>query len=165
MTNNNQHYIEVDINLIEKNIRDMVKVQRTVNKAYVNLNTYNYNVNFKRMVEGLYDEYDLLNALTNNLNNYFDISSRWFFKRFRITEYEFGLSRYIIKPPLKLDKTGYKFQLLKNLLIKLHKEYFLDGGFACYAFTSIESHMWEIPNFIKYNEVVNQIRMDNDLRR
>ena len=110
----------------------------------------------------LYDEQTLLKAITHNLNAYFEIDTIWWFRRFRIIEGEWFLHRYIIKTPSNLcrQKATWKYTLLKKLLIRLHEKYFLNDGGVEYAFSSVESHMWELPNFVEDNPVVRSIRKD-----
>lgn len=151
------------LGLIEENIRHLASVQIDVNTHYKNLNTDDYTEEYQKIIQGLYMEKDLLNALINNLNKYFNISSRWWFKRFRIIEESFSFGRYTIKPPVRLDKSTWQYTLLKKLLMDLHDEYFLHSGMVDYAFSSLESHMWEIPNFIEDNEVVRSIRKSKGL--
>ena len=146
------------LELIEENIRNLVIVQKQVNEDYKNITQDNYEKTYEKILQGLYDEKDLLNALTNNLNKYFEITSGLFFKKFRIVEDGIPLCRYIIRTPLRLNKNTQKYVLLKKLLINLHKEYFLCNGGLSYTFSSVESHMWEIPNFIDENELTQSMR-------
>lgn len=146
------------LDLIEENIHNLVKVQEKVNKVYDNINGDNYNESYNIIFECMRDEQDLLSAITNNLNKYFKIQSRWKFKKFRINRLESCLHRYEIRPPYNLAKDTSEYILLKKLLIRLHEHYFLNDGMTCYGFSRIESHMWEIPDTIYDNELTRKIR-------
>ena len=66
--------------------------------------------------------------------------------------------RYIIRTPLFLNKASREYQLLKQVMIRLHKHYFLMDGGIRYSFSSVESHMWEIPCFMSDNELIEKLR-------
>ena len=157
--NDDENLLEV----IEENISNLYGVQEKVNMLYESIDGENYVENYNMIVRCLYEEKDLINAIRCNLDKYFDINSRWWWNRFRIVEDV--CARYIIKPPLRLDKSTWKYTLLKKLLVRLHNKYFLSDGRIGYAFSSVESHMWEIPNFIKENELIMSIRKRNDLKK
>ena len=155
------------LELIEENIHNLVEVQKKANKHYNDLSMEDYTENYNKLAIALYDEQTLLKAITHNLNAYFEIDTIWWFRRFRIIEGEWFLHRYIIKTPsnLRRQETTWKYTLLKKLLIRLHEKYFLNDGGVCYAFSSVESHMWELPNFVEDNPVVRSIRKDKKKKK
>ena len=152
------NYKDELLELLEENIHNLVQVQEQANNAYKDLTNADYMENYNKLCVCLYDEQVLLGAIIYNLNNYFNTHSRLWFRRFRLTR---GFNhRYVIRPPLGLRKDTYKYTLVKKLLISLHEEYFLCGGFSCYVYSSTEDHMWEIPDKINENELIKSLRKD-----
>lgn len=67
------------------------------------------------------------------------------------------LSRYKIKYP-RVDKSSTEYMLLKKLMIKMHEKHVLCDGMVGYAYSSVESHMWEIPNEIPDDKFIRKLR-------
>lgn len=139
---------------IEENINDLVEVQDKVVAQYNDLDKDNLET-IAFIKQGLRDEKDILSGLMNNLNGLFHIRPSWHRRGFTIVPYEF--SRYKIKPPL-VDKSSIEYTLLKKLLIKQHEKHLLHNGAITYAETSVESHMWEIPNRIPDDSFIRNLR-------
>ena len=139
---------------IESNIDDVVTVQKRVKKLYKNLDKDSLD-DIADIKQGLQDEKDILNGLMNNLNGLFGIRPSWHRQGFRIVPME--LSRYKIKCP-RVDKSSTENMLLKKLKIKMHEKHLLCDGMVGYAYSSVESHMWEIPNEIPDDTFIRRLR-------
>ena len=141
--------------LIESTIQDLNKLQKEFNENY---DSRLRNNNYQDIKDDLFLEKSYLERLTRYLNKYFDldpiIRMRW--TTFKIERGVLG--RYEIIPPLFLKKGTIRFIMLKKCLTEIHRQYFLNDGKISYAYTSIEHHMWEIPDFIENDELVKEIR-------
>lgn len=149
-----REYILVDE--IRENIDNLVAVQEKVVEDYKNLTRVNME-DVKNIQIGLQDEKDILNGLKNNLNLLFNIKPKWYKQGFKIKPIE--LHRYEIRPPLTgCDRSSNEYMLLKKALILFHKKHFLHDGMIGYAYTSVESHMWELPNPISDDAFIRKLR-------
>ncbi len=149
-----REYILVDD--IRENIDNLVAVQEKVVEDYKNL-TRTTMEDVKNIQMGLQDEKDILNGLKNNLNLLFNIKPTWYKPGFLIRPIE--LHRYEIRPPLMgVNRSSNEFMLLKKTLIQAHEKHFLCDGMVCYAYSSVESHMWEIPNPIPDDAFIRKLR-------
>ena len=138
---------------IEDNINTLVETQNNVNELYDDMDKDNLNI--EEICQGLQEEKDILDSLMDNLNKMFNIRPSWHRKGFRIIPYHF--SRYKIKPP-HIDKSSIEYVLLKKLMIELHKKHFLHDGMIGYLESTVESHMWEIPNTIPDDKFIRKLR-------
>lgn len=138
-------------------MEDLVATQEEVNMYYNSLTMDNYGVNMGFIESGLRDEEYYLDELVDKLNEIFNITPKWYNKGFKIKR---GfLHRYEVKPPyFGVDKSSKEYVMLSKLLVELHKKYFLNDGGSRYAYTRIEVHMWEIPDFIIDDENMEIIR-------
>lgn len=156
---NCQYYL----NKIESIINLLVETQKKCNEILDNMTCESYTTDVELLTSELTYEQELLKQVTYNLNRLFNLKpSRYSFlnflfaDKFRIINDEYG--RYVIKPPIGLNKTGREYFMLKKLLIRLHEHYFLSDGSVGYVFSSVESHMWEIPSFVEENELIRSIK-------
>jgi len=146
--------LQEKLNRIRNKYDMIIKCQKHINESYEKLNSNNYD-NEVNNLKGLCKTHNLwLNELTEYLDDYFNINSKWSFNHFRIKQ---GWKCYIIKPPKILPKTSKEYVLLKELLVKLHKKYSLCNGGISYAFTRVEDHMWEIDDNTKDTELINKL--------
>lgn len=151
---------EYYITEIENNIHRLVAIQEKCNEIYESMNCENYTGQYNQLSDELYSEKQILDILLCNLNKLFSIEPKWYrpFHDFKLREDGMLGDRYIISPPLFLDKTSREYITLTKLLMRLHKHYFLDDGGIGYAFSSVESHKWEIPCFVNENYLVHKLR-------
>ena len=158
---------EYYLNRIEEDIHLLVETQKEVNTIYDGITCNNYDESYDVLFNKLKEEQELLHSLEYHLNKLFNINPTFFkwLRTFHIRENCLMHDRYEISPPLRLDKTNVEYILLKKLLIRLHEHYFLlDGGIG-YSYSRVESHMWEIPNMVYENDLINRIRIDITKRK
>ena len=139
---------------IEDNINDVVAVQEKCNELYKNMDKDHLDT-IPDIKQCLQDEKDILDGLMNNLNKLFNIRPSWHRRGFRIIPYKFD--KYKIKCP-HVDKSSTEYMLLKKLMIKMHTKHCLYDGMIDYAYTSVEAHMWEIPNTIPDDKFIRKLR-------
>jgi hypothetical protein len=144
---------------IENDVVDLVEVQQMVKEKYEELDKYNYLDNSEIIKNGLRKEKELLKKLKNDLDNLFNIKPKWYRKGFIIRKRS---NDYRIYSPVIIDRSSIEYDLLKKLMRELHVEYFLHGGLIGYMYTTVESHMWEIPNEIPNNSFINKLRSEID---
>ena len=150
--------LEEKLNRIRNKYDMIIKCQEHINESYEKLNSNNYD-NEVNNLKGLCKTHNLwLNELTEYLDDYFNIQSRWSFNHFRIKQ---GFMCYKIKPPKMLPKTSKEYVLLKELLIELHKKHSLHNGCIGYAYSRVEDHMWEIKDKTKDTELINKLMNKN----
>ena len=146
------------IDKVEKQYRMLVECQEEIKKTYDEINYENYDETINHLKGLIKTEELFLNKLIEYMNQLFNINipAKWYNTWKRFTVHTIELHRYEIKPPYGLDKHSREYLSLKKLLIRLHEEFFLSGGFASYAFTSTEYHMWEVPNLA--DEIKDEIK-------
>jgi len=150
------------IEKIENLIDSLVSVQMEVNDYYTDLDIDNYDEDIAFIESGLRDEKFILDEIVTTLNELFNIKIKWYNKGFKIKRGE--LSRYEICPPhFGMDKSSKAYFLLTKILIRGHEKYFLNDGMIAYRFSTVEEHMWEIPDFIDRNGLIVELRKRNEL--
>ena len=158
-----EYYIHRSCDIID----DILDVQEEINECYDDIGCNNFSINKQRII-GLFEKQnDLKEELISYLNELFKIKPKRFllFKNFRLKQDSFVKDRYFIVPPMGLDKTSKEFVVLKKALVESHRKHFLQGGIREYLLSNEESHMWEIPNFVNYNELLRTLVVEANAKR